>query len=99
VDCNPFDDLYAPIASSYATQAGALAAIDVVKAWDAPTANDLPVLALDALRATPAWALYLPYLQQAEVGVYGDADFDNCDLLPGTLAHYQAIIDGGAIGA
>ena len=100
-DFNPEADIFAPVPDTYATEAGAAAAIAVLVAWEAPVANDLEVVAYPALHATPEWAALLPHLPGATIGSFTAADFaDAADMemvggLPGTAAHYAALVAAG----
>jgi hypothetical protein len=95
-DAMPGSDFYIPVPDAYATREGALAAIEVLKVWDAPVANDDDVLGFDALRVTPQWAALVPHLPQAIVPDLTDFDFnDAMDALPGAYAHYRAMTAAG----
>jgi hypothetical protein len=96
---NPGDDFYMPVPDSYATKAGAEAAINVLKVWDAPVARDEQVLDPARLRATPEWRALVPFFPEAEIGLYSKEEFDEAFELTGAnadaLEHYHIMLWAG----
>jgi hypothetical protein len=100
-ESTPESDFYAPVPDDYATEAGAAAAIAVLKAWDAPVAEDKGVLEFEALRATSEWAALVPHFAGATIGNWEEqlfldaADYEMTGGLPGAYEHYRVMVDAG----
>jgi len=104
-ESTPESDFYIPVPDEYATKEGAVAAIAVLTAWEAPMAannGDGEMLGFEALRATPEWAALVPYLPQSWIGNYAKglfedaADYTMVGGLPGAYEHHLATLAAGA---
>lgn len=100
-DSDPESDFYCPVPESFATEAGAAAAIAVLKVWEAPIANEEEVLGFAKLRATPEWAALAPHLPHSFIGKYTEAMFAEAAEYGmdggqrGAFKHYEIMVAAG----
>lgn len=80
-DSYPQSDFYVPVPDAYATREGAEAAIEVLKAWEAPVADEQDCLTMADLYRTPQWAALVPHLPGASIGRYPADDYAQDQLM------------------